>query len=476
MEASSNSYALPIAARPPKTWFQLVHGVLALTVFLFGCVMVNATQLIFVLPLRLVPNQRVRELYEKGVRYTKGAFGMLTTLMCQLFAPTTIRVTFETGGIGAFSLDEIEKIVVRDVAGNVVALRLPKKLVIIANHQIYTDWWYTWCLTYFMDMHRDVLIVLKRSLKWVPVLGWGMQVFRFIFLARSWASDKHYLVSKLAKLGRKAQQEDTPLAFILYPEGTLVSEDTRPISKKFADKMGIPDMTHTLLPRSTGLHFALRALLPRVPSLKLLDITVAYPGIPPMGYGQAYYTIRSIFMDRVPPLSVHMHLRLIDIAADVPIGDLSSTNPSAIPPSRSSSFSKTANNTPPVDSVITPPTNGHAPENGAATEEKWRGRENVIETDVPEPERAVFDEWLRALWRVKDAKLEEFHQSAKGVRKGTVESKSGLDSGSEERKSFSSGAEAVEIPLKLRSLRDALDAFCFFGPAVVGWAWRRIRG
>lgn len=31
---------------------------------------------------------------------------------------------------------------------------------------------YMWCLTYFMDMHRDVLIVLKKSLKYMPVLGW----------------------------------------------------------------------------------------------------------------------------------------------------------------------------------------------------------------------------------------------------------------------------------------------------------------
>lgn len=40
------------------------------------------------------------------------------------------------------------------------------------KEQVYADWWYVWCLTYFMNMHRDVLIVLKRSLKWVPVLGW----------------------------------------------------------------------------------------------------------------------------------------------------------------------------------------------------------------------------------------------------------------------------------------------------------------
>ena len=66
-----------------------------------------------------------------------------------------------------------------------------------------------------------------------------MQVYRFIFLARSWASDRLYLIARLAELGRDAQAADRPLAFIIYPEGTLVSGDTRPVSKKFADKLGI---------------------------------------------------------------------------------------------------------------------------------------------------------------------------------------------------------------------------------------------
>ncbi len=66
-----------------------------------------------------------------------------------------------------------------------------------------------------------------------------MQFFNFIFLARSWASDRVQLSASLSTLGSEAETQDNPLAFILYPEGTLVSQDTRPISKKFADKMGI---------------------------------------------------------------------------------------------------------------------------------------------------------------------------------------------------------------------------------------------
>lgn len=84
-------------------------------------------------------------------------------------------------------------------------------------------------------MGSRVYITLKNTLKWIPVVGWGMQFFNFIFLARSWASDKLQLASALAALVK----EDGPLAFIIYPEGTLVSNMTRPISKKFAEKMGI---------------------------------------------------------------------------------------------------------------------------------------------------------------------------------------------------------------------------------------------
>ena len=80
-----------------------------------------------------------------------------------------------------------------------------------------------------------------------------MQFFNFIFLARSWASDCLYLVKQLALLGGRAQDHDTPLTFILYPEGTLVSPDTRPISKKYADKLGIVSYRLLVFPSANSL-------------------------------------------------------------------------------------------------------------------------------------------------------------------------------------------------------------------------------
>lgn len=57
-------------------------------------------------------------------------------LTCQWFAPTTLSITFETEGDGAFSEEDVENILVKDKNGNVVSLNLPTKFVMIANHQV----------------------------------------------------------------------------------------------------------------------------------------------------------------------------------------------------------------------------------------------------------------------------------------------------------------------------------------------------
>lgn len=287
-----------------------------------------------------------------------------------------------------------------------------------------------------------------------------MQFFNFIFLARSWASDRHYLVKELAAIGRRAEQTDIPLTFILYPEGTLVSKDTRPISKKYADKIGIvsgvilyslvtangrytaghgphspseidwPALQsqgtvtadtefaahrhHCRIPRSVQFYFELSAMCAYA--------HVHHSGIPPMGYGQAYYTLRSIFWDRVPPPAVHMHIRRFDVAKDVPIGDVSKTNPTVLP---------------------TTPSNGSA-------------KLTALEADVPEVEKDKFDVWLRELWLEKDKVMSRYLET--GTMSPALEKE----------------AEVV-IPVKLRHNREILEAFVFFVPALAGYFGAKLK-
>jgi hypothetical protein len=137
-----------------------------------------------------------------------------------------------------------------------------------------------------------------------------------------------------------------------------------------------------------------------------------------MGYGQSYYTLRSIFFDGIPPPAVHVHIRRFDVAKDVPIGDTSR------------SISRIPNSDP---SYV-----------------------QMVGADVPEDEREAFDVWLRNRWTEKDQLMQRFHDIG----------------------SFSSSLDKypeINVPLQLRHKREVLDAFGFFIPAIVGYAWTQFQ-
>lgn len=184
-----------------------------------------------------------------------------------------------------------------------------------------------------------------------------------------------------------------------------------------------------MLPRSTGLLFSLRTLAPFVPDLHVLDVTIGYPGIPPAGYGQSWYTIRSVFLDRLPPPEVHLHLRLYQVQRDIPIGNV-----------------------------------------GAA------GDGNVGRgADTSDEEKATFDKWLTQLWREKDDLLEAFYtdgrfwSGAKVPAGSTAEIK--VDGDAKTLK----GADAVVVPIELRSWTEIPHAFCCFAPTVAVSVYMRVR-
>lgn len=132
-----------------------------------------------------------------------------------------------------------------------------------------------------------------------------------------------------------------------------------------------------------------------------------------MQYGQSYYSLRSIFFDRVPPPIIHVHLRMFNVAQDVPIGDLCASKGSS---------------------------NGHA-----------------TEVDFSEEEKQKFDLWLRDLWRDKDQLITKFLET---------------DSFTAGK---SDAPTKVEIPLEPRHTREIADGFCFFIPALVGCLWAKLR-
>ena len=212
--------------------------------------------------------------YYAWMAMTKASFGIFITTITQWFSPTVIRVSGDQSVRGQLLLTK----------DGGLQTDFPERLIMIANHQIYTDWLYLWWVAYTNRMHGHIFIVLKETLKYVPIIGPGMMFYGFIFMARNWQKDKPRMQHRLQKL--KARHSGPmsgpnsldPMWLLIYPEGTNLSANTRKASATWAAKNNVKDFEHVLLPRALGFHYCLQELEGTVDWV--YDCTVAYEGIP----------------------------------------------------------------------------------------------------------------------------------------------------------------------------------------------------
>ncbi|KAI5477409.1 hypothetical protein MNV49_006400 [Pseudohyphozyma bogoriensis] len=429
-------HSIPIADRPPlgyqvkATFFGILWAVF--------CVLLRASQIVMY-PLSFVPGG-CREGYWAFVDHTKSSFAVM---LAYLSRSTTLVITCDDS-------INLEKVLVKNGTGVIKGFKFDDRAVWIANHQMYADWIYIWSLLNLSDLASSLSIVLKASLSRVPIAGPAMLLWKFIFLSPmrssstpaelnedgtvkekakraavkgTWEGDKQATGNILWNLGRRAMNKAKPekggekgkegkVALLMFPEGTLVSPLTRPSSAKYAEKMGIKDCSNMLLPRSTGLLFALRTLLPTMPDLSLYDMTVGYPALPPAGHAQAYYSLRSIYLNDQGPPKVHIHLRALDLSTVPSLGNLQPG------PDKKEEYAKKS--TKPVED----------------------------DAKLTDKERGEFDMWLRGVWTEKDALLEGFYE------KGEFECREG---------------QRVEMRLGSRGIDDWLAIVITVVPVYVAW-------
>lgn len=133
-------------------------------------------------------------------------------------------------------------------------------------------------------MHGHIYIILRDNLKYVPIVGWGMMFYGFIFMSRKMATDQPRMEHRLRKLKEvhagplSGTSGLDPMWLMLFPEGTNLSGNTRKRSKAWAEKIGVKDMEHQLVPRATGSFFCLNELKGTVDYV--YDCTLAYEGVP----------------------------------------------------------------------------------------------------------------------------------------------------------------------------------------------------
>lgn len=389
-------WSIPISRRPLA--LPLVHCLL-FTVSFNSFILVIYSFLLLTYPVRLVGGPRTKVWHQK---LGKRLFGKCLVVVTSWYFRD---LDFVISRDDRNKRDENETDwIERDSRGRVTRVKIPPQSVWIANHQTLADWLFLWTFFYLTGSSPSLYIALKSSLSNIPVIGQACRWFGFAFLERNWNKDKVNFERQLDGMAKDTLVRDEArgqLDFLLFPEGTIVTENTRGISSRYAEKAKLKDLDYTLLPRSTGLFFALRQLAVRVPTLELTDLTVGYPlprhsplvsslssetdhrdSAQPVEaskrrkplFPSEYYSLPSIFLSKVPPPEIHFHFRSFKLN-EIPLGDLS--------------FEPSGN------------------------ERQVTGQLGM--GDGTEEERRRFDEWLLERWREKDDLLRKFNETGSFV-------------------------------------------------------------
>lgn len=181
-------YSTPIPSRPPRTardWLRLALFNLSFLVLLLWS---HLPQLL-AFPLSWIPHLWPRAIFEACNVHSKETFASSLVFIVSQFAPTTIVLTAADESI---RLDELLQ---RDEHGEVVGFKLARRALWMSNHQVrlpephavcrtevlihisfariqmYCDWIYPWCLMSFAGVSSGIIILLKASLKWAPLVG-----------------------------------------------------------------------------------------------------------------------------------------------------------------------------------------------------------------------------------------------------------------------------------------------------------------
>lgn len=235
---------------------------------------------------------------------TKQYFGILLAFITQYWTPMELTLTGDDSMVGLFAQEN----------GQLVT-KFGDRAFLVANHQLYSDWVFLWWIAYTARAHGALYILLKESLKNIPIWGWGMQGYKFIFLSRKWAKDEKIIADASQTIARN---NDWPAWILLFPEGTTLSRNGVAGTTRYAQKTGKTVPNHLLLPRSTGMrHF----LLNLDDSIEYVyDCTVRYANIPSQTYGEDYFTLRNMYLRGISPGKAHMHWRRFAVK-DIPYKD-----------------------------------------------------------------------------------------------------------------------------------------------------------
>ena len=154
--------------------------------------------------------------------------------------------------------------------------------ILIANHQLDTDWFYLWDVCRVVGAHGALKIVMLDDMRTVPLVGWIARLVGFIFVSRRKRHARPQNdVEEIQRGVSEIAEGQAPSLILLFPEGTTVNEEAKRKSDQYALSKERPRHELLLAPRTAGFVAACRGYVARGVSLDdiiVYDATMAYSG------------------------------------------------------------------------------------------------------------------------------------------------------------------------------------------------------
>ncbi|XP_061415656.1 1-acyl-sn-glycerol-3-phosphate acyltransferase epsilon isoform X1 [Lethenteron reissneri] len=184
-----------------------------------------------------------------------------------------------------------------------------ENVIYLSNHQSTVDWVVADMLAVRQNALGHVRYVLKDGLKWLPLYGWYFSQHGGVYVKRR----DHYNEKAIERKLKAQMEAQIPMYLVIFPEGTRYNPEAANVieaSKAFANKEGLPELSHVLTPRIRATHAALNAMSDHLHAI--YDITVAYEGtLDAAGRRKTAPSMPEFLCCESP--RVHIHFERIDI-------------------------------------------------------------------------------------------------------------------------------------------------------------------
>ncbi|CAG9560587.1 unnamed protein product [Danaus chrysippus] len=174
---------------------------------------------------------------------------------------------------------------------------------LIMNHSYEVDWLMGWHFCDGIQVLGNCKAYAKKSIKYLPPIGWIWKFSEFVFLERSFEKDKEIIKEQISEI---CDYPD-PVWLLLTPEGTRFTKTKHEASLKFAKEKNLPLLKHHLTPRTRGFTTSLQYFRGKIPAI--YNIQLAFekdskvpPTLTTMLYGKPVHA--HLYIERIPVDSI----------------------------------------------------------------------------------------------------------------------------------------------------------------------------